>query len=121
MLRLIGAEIEERNETRDWMQIQFPTAPKILLEPGFALTLQDLRERFPLVHRISADTTIILGAGAASKPLENLTIDGTLIANEPIDFFKHYNSDKFVLQPTASDDSEALRIRGYKLLNVSSS
>jgi len=39
MLRLIGAEIEERNENRDWMQIQFPIAPKILLEPGFALTL----------------------------------------------------------------------------------
>ena len=80
-----------------------------------------MRERFPLVHKISADTTIVLGAGAAFKPIENLTIDGTLIANESVDFFKHYSSDKFVLQPTVSDDPEALRIRGYKLLNVSSS
>ena len=68
---------------------------------------------------MSADTTIVLGAGAASKPIENLTIDGTLIAYEPVDFFRHYSSDKYVLQPTASDDPEALRIRGYKLLNSS--
>jgi UDP-sugar pyrophosphorylase len=39
MLRLVGAEVEERDEKKDWMQIQFPVVPKILLEPGFALTL----------------------------------------------------------------------------------
>lgn len=62
----------------------------------------------------------MLGAGAASKPIENLTIDGTLRANEPVDFFKHFSSEKLALQPTTADDNEALRIRGYKLLRVSS-
>lgn len=116
MLRIAGVEIEEREEKIDWMQIPFPIAPKILLEPGFALTLQDLRDRFKGKTKISAESTIVLGAGAASQSIENLTIDGTLKANEPINFFKHFTSKKIKWQPVTATDCEALRIRGYKVL-----
>ena len=98
------------------MKIPFPIAPKILLEPGFALTLQDLRDRFKGKTKISAESTLILGAGAACHPIENLTFDGTLKANEAIDFFKHFRSEKLKWQPVTHEDSEALRMRGYKVL-----
>jgi hypothetical protein len=118
MLKIIGAEIEEKPSTLDWMPIPFPSAPKILFEPGFALTLQDLRERFTGNIRLSAETTIIMGAAAASRPFGNLTIHGTVRAHEPIDFFSHFSTETITWQPTNADDSEALRIRGYKVLRV---
>jgi hypothetical protein len=118
MLRLIGAEIEEKPSTLDWMPIPFPSAPKILFEPGFALTLQDLRERFTGSLKLSAETTLILGAEAASRPFGNLTIDGTVRAHEPIDFFNHFSTETITWQPATPEDNEALRIRGYKVLKV---
>lgn len=118
MLRLIGAEIEEKPCEYDWMSIPFAVAPKILFEPGFALTLQDLKERFTGRLKISADSTIILGAKAAERSFGHLTIDGTLVAYEPVNFFEHFREYTVKWQPATAEDNEALRIRGYKVLKV---
>ena len=94
MLRLIGGNLEEKPNMLPWTTLRFPQVPKIFFEPGFALTLQDLRERFTGTLTISAETTIVLGAKCASRPFGNLTIDGTLIAHEPVNFFDHFKADK---------------------------
>merc|ERR1712087_368413 len=94
--------------------IPFAFGPKILIEPSFALTLKDLRDRFTGTTEISADSTIVLGGKAADTPLNNLKIDGTLKAHSPVNFFKHFEERFVVFVPTSDSDSEALRIRGYK-------
>ena len=64
--------------------------PKILLEPSFALTMKDLRARFGPGCSFKQAATIILRDRAAEGRYENLIIDGTLEANTPIDYFKHF-------------------------------
>jgi hypothetical protein len=84
------------------------------LEPGFALSLQDLRERFTGKTSISANSVIVLGAGAAAQPIENMTLDGCLRANAPVQFFSHFRSERVMFEPTTEADTEVFRIRGYK-------
>ena len=97
------------------MPFNYVEAPKILFEPGFALTMNDLRARFQGKTKISADSTIILGSKAAG-PIENLTIDGFLKADAPVSFFDHFRSEKIRWQSINEHDPEALRIRGYKVI-----
>ena len=118
MLRLIGAEIKEKPSDYDWMLIPFTNAPKILLKPGYALTLKDLKERFTGRLKISADSTIVLGSKAAIRPFGHLTIDGTLVADDEVNYFEHFQQHNIKWQPTTPEDSEELRIRGYKILYV---
>jgi len=61
MLRMLGAEVEELPCPFDWMQVPFPLSPKIIFEPGFALTLKDMRSRFAGSIKIGANSTITLG------------------------------------------------------------
>jgi hypothetical protein len=114
MLELIGVKINRQTETTDCAGIPLPFGPKILLEPSFALTLADLRLRFEGKTTISENCTIILGGAANEQPIKNLTLDGTLIAYAPVNFFAHFNEAYIVFGPVACDDEEKFRIRGYK-------
>ena len=89
ILRLLGHNIEERPCEYPWMEIPFVTAPKFFIEPGFALTINDLRQRFSDKIKVSADSTIVLGAKAAGGQTFN-TIDGTLVAHGPVNYFNHF-------------------------------
>jgi len=114
MLSIAGVEIKDSTKKAEYAGIPFDVSAKILLQPGFALSLQDLRERFTGKTSISADSVIVLGAGAASQPIENMTLDGCLRANAPVQFFSHFKSERILFEPTTETDSEVLRIRGYK-------
>ena len=114
MLRLAGVDIPESTTPTDCAGIPFNFGPKILLEPSFALTLGDLKERFGPGCSFKPAATIILREKAAEKRYENLIIDGTLEASTPVDYFRHFSEEFVVFVPAEDSDPEALRIRGYK-------
>ena len=114
MLRTVGVDIPEQTETTDCAGVPLNFGPKILLEPSFALTLADLRDRFGPGCSFKPAATIVLGGRAAEGNYSNLIIDGTLTAYEPIDYFRHFSEEFIVFVPTEEADPEPLRIRGFK-------
>ena len=114
MLRLAGVDIPESTTTTDCAGIPFNFGPKILLEPSFALTLQDLKDRFGPGCSFKPAATIILRDRAGEQRYENLQIDGTLEAGSPVNYFQHFQEEFVVFVPAEASDPEALRIRGFK-------
>ena len=80
MLRIAGVDIPESTTATDCAGIPMSFGPKILLEPSFALTLQDLRDRFGAGCSFKPAATIVLGGSASEGTYTNLVIDGTLEA-----------------------------------------
>ena len=61
MLGLAGVTIKnEKQITTDCCGIEFKFGPKILIEPSFALTLQDLRDRFECKVEIEEDAALVM-------------------------------------------------------------
>ena len=114
MLKIAGVDIPESTTTTDCAGIPFNFGPKILLEPSFALTLQDLKDRFGPGCSFKPNSTIVLGGRAADGTYPNLVVDGTLEAQTPIEFFRHFQETQVIFVPSEETDPEALRIRGYK-------
>ena len=106
MLRIAGVDIPEQEAETDCAGIPFKFGPKILLEPSFSLTLQDLRDRFGAGNCFKPGATIMLRDRAAEGNYTNLIIDGTLDANSPIDYFKHFSEEFVVFEPTTDADPE---------------
>ena len=80
MLKIAGVNIPDSTTTTDCAGIPFNFGPKILLEPSFALCLQDLRDRFVSGCQFKPASTIILGGRAAEGTYSDLVVDGTLEA-----------------------------------------
>ena len=78
MLRIAGVDIPDSSTATDCAGIPMNFGPKILLEPSFALTLQDLRDRFGAGCSFKPASTIVLGGRANEGIYTNLIIDGTL-------------------------------------------
>ena len=114
MLKIAGVDIPDSTTTTDCAGIPFNFGPKILLEPSFSITLQDLKDRFGSGCSFKPGSTIMLGGRAAEGSYPNLQIDGTLDAQTPIEFFKHFSEEMIVFVPTEDSDPEELRIRGFK-------
>lgn len=54
--------------------------PKILLDPTFALSIKELKQKFQGQNRISKDSTLILKGKDAR--IENLNLDGYLVVKD---------------------------------------
>ena len=93
--------------------MKFAFGPKILMEPQFGLTFQEIKSKFQGTCKISKDATLILaGSGAAFENLElgpaTLICEmGTKAPAPPVTF-----------QPVESTDAEIYQIRGYKPSNA---
>jgi hypothetical protein len=76
MLEKAGVQIEYNTEVEDYNGIKLAFGPKILLDPTFALTLNELKAKFQGVNKISKDSTLYLSGHSAQ--VENLTLNGLL-------------------------------------------
>ena len=47
-----------------------------------------------------------------------MVIDGTVEAQTPINYFKHFYKEFIVFVPAKASDPEKFRIRGYKTANM---
>ena len=58
MLKLAGVEIDEEKDVSEGLK--FPFGPKILMDPTFAITLQELKTKFKGKCSISKKASVIM-------------------------------------------------------------
>lgn len=117
MLRIAGVIIPESTTTTDCAGIPFNFGPKILLEPSFALTLQDLRDQFGPGCSFNPSATIIFRGKVVEGTYRDLIVHDFLEAWTPIEDPKHFIQTEIVFVPVEATDAEELRIRGFKPIN----
>lgn len=115
MLELAGVKIERSEDAQEFAGIPWKFGPKIMLEPSFALTFKDLKDKFEGTETsFSARSTVILGGDAMVQKMQNLIVDGTVIARSKLNFFQHFSEDLITFVPVQPGDEEIFQIRGYK-------
>jgi len=113
MLEAAGVTIERNTEPSDF---GFSFGPKVLIDPGFALTLQDLRDRFKGQNVIKSHTSLILMDPEASfenNKCKNVGYDDQ-IADMSLQAGDHKLIKPIEFVPVADSDAEVYQIRGYK-------
>lgn len=96
MLEYAGVKINRSTTSQEFAGIPWKFGPKILIEPQVCLTLAELKSLFKGECQIEAGSTIVLGGTAGTKPLENVKIDGVLVANEEFNFFDHFKQGQSI-------------------------
>ena len=85
---------------------------KILIDPTFALTIEDLRKKFAGVNSISKESTLILRGSRTH--LQDLKLDGYLKAEDGEVKGEVLNKERIVFEHCKDTDDEIFRIRGFK-------
>ena len=78
--RVAKVQIHKNTEKGNYGGVELAYGPKILLEPSFAISLREIKEKIVGINKISKDSTLIL-KGAHSS-LQNLDLDGYLVIND---------------------------------------
>ena len=107
-----GVNIEEDTEKVDYAGLKLAFGAKILLDPTFALTIEDLRKKFAGSNSISKTSSLILKG--AKTQINDLKLDGYLKAEEGVISGEVLNKEKIVFEANKDSDDEIFRIRGYK-------
>jgi nucleoside-diphosphate kinase len=106
-----GVDIEQHNDKQDFNGMQFAFGPKILMDPTFAITFQEVKQKFKGVCKISKDATLILSDNEST--FNNLEVGPTtLICKTGV----KYPADPIVFEKSSDADQEVYKIRGYKPL-----
>ena len=95
-------------EKTDYNGMSFAFGPKILLDPTFAITFQELKGRFVGQNRISKNSTMVLKG--SDLFFQNLDCNATLICGGGM----KYPKEDITFVQAQADDHEVFRIRGYK-------
>ncbi len=83
-----------------------------MIDPTFALTIEDLKKKFSGDNTISKDSTLILKG--LNTRVENLNLDGFLSAESGLLSGQVLNKERVEFEPSKESDDEIYRIRGYK-------
>lgn len=112
MLKIAGVQVELSDMKEDFNGMQFAFGPKVLIDPMFAITLDEIRCKFAGNNKIAKEGSLIL----LEKEVyfENLDLgQGTLICKNGA---KHPRKAITFQKCEPAEDSEIFRIRGYKPL-----
>jgi hypothetical protein len=60
MLKIAGVDIDINTDKTDYNGMTFAFGPKILLDPLFAITLDEIRIKFMGQNKISSDASLII-------------------------------------------------------------
>ena len=113
LTEVVGVHIEKETETHDYAGLKLAFGPKILLDPTFAFTLNELKQKFAGVNRISKGSNLILKGHRST--VSNLTLNGVLrVENGMHATGEVSNEDKVEFTPALETDDEVYRMRGYK-------
>ena len=80
MLELAGVEIHRETELTEFGGIKFAFGPKVFIHPSFALSLKDLKAKFPAGSKIHKEATLVL-AGRNST-IEKMDLHKALVSLE---------------------------------------
>lgn len=113
LAEVAGVEIEKETEAQDYAGLKLAFGPLILLDPTFAYTLNELKQKFSGVNRISKGSTLILKGHKSS--VNGLNLDGFLrVENGSVASGHVTGTDKVEFAHATESDDEIFRIRGYK-------
>jgi len=113
MLAIAGIEVEKETVKTDYNGMSFAFGPKILMDPTFALTFAELKEKFVGKNKIAKGATMVLGE--SNLFFQHLDIQaGSLICRNGMKI----PGDSITFLPTTQADPEVYRIRGYKPSNA---
>lgn len=109
MLRLAGVQIEENLLKTNYNGMNFAYGPKILMDPMFALTFEEIKIKFMGNNRISKEATMILTE-------KNVFFDNLDIQNETMVCKNGLKEmvPQVIFTPSDYNDEEEFRIRGYR-------
>lgn len=109
MLQLAGVDVELETAKTDFNGMSFAFGPKVLLDPTFAITFQELKQKMGANNKITKDSTLILYDH--DEDLKGVTVAGnTTIYSEN----KVSQAPLCVFEVCKETDEEVFRIRGYK-------
>ena len=111
--KIANVEIEYGDTPISYSGITYAFGPKILLDPTFAITLKEIRDKFKGTNKISKNSTLILKGNKTT--VNNLDLDGYLVVNEgTVVEGKIDNKERIEFVLTTDKDPEIYRIRGFK-------
>ena len=88
--------------------------PMILLDPSFAITFKELKDKLQGKIKISKDSTFILEGH--NTIVKDLTLDGHLESGEEGLVTGVHKGEKYIkFEPADDHDREECRIRGYRI------
>jgi hypothetical protein len=107
-----SVNIEEDTEKHDYSGFNVAYGAKILLDPTFGITLDELRKKFKGSNFISKSSTLILKGILTT--VENLKLDGYLKAESGHITGDHLNKETVDFIKATDSDEEIYRIRGFR-------
>jgi len=110
-LRLIGANIEDA-EPVEFAEVKVTPGPKVVISPGYAVTLDELKENLPSLTISEASTFVI---GGKASPIHHLSLKGRLILDGDTSNTSVIENDGDLLIPTTGSVNEELAIRGFTI------
>jgi hypothetical protein len=91
---------------QEFAGIPWKFGPKIMLEPSFAITFKEIKDKIAASTKFSSRSSIVLGGNAQEEKKEDFIVDGTLIAREKVNFFDHFTEDVITFEPVQAGDAE---------------
>ena len=93
--------------------MKFAFGPKVLLDPSFAITMQELKDKFQGKCKIAKEASLI--AKGEDTVFLNLDIaEATLVTGKGI---KH-PAPQVIFKSAGAGDPEVMNIRGYKPVKI---
>jgi len=109
MLSTAGVDIDFATEKTDYNGMAFAFGPKILMDPMFALTFQEIKTKFTGTNKVSKDASMVLKD--SNLFFENLDLAaGTLVCESGM----KSPAPAVNFEKCSDSDAEVYRIRGYK-------
>ena len=116
LLELGGAKITgDGPVVQEFADLEYSVGPKIVINPSFAISLTDIKNKVNPGWEISFRSTLVL---SCLNPVTQLTLDGAVHLTENVTSTTSTSETKFPeFIPVEAGDPEHLQIRGFKLSN----
>ena len=93
--------------------MKFAFGPKVLIDPTFAITMQELKDKFQGKCKIAKEASLI--AKGEDTVFLNLDVGpATLVTGKGV----KYPAPQIVFKPSGPGDKEVMAIRGYKPVKI---
>ncbi|CAG9329160.1 unnamed protein product [Blepharisma stoltei] len=115
LLRLCGASIDDATTDTFFAGIRYRLPAKIIIQPSFACSFVELRQKVKGSWSISNRSVLVLEG--KETLIEDLKLDGSLVVGQNAHYHRITKDDGIVpvYVPSEPRDPEYLRIRGFKL------
>ena len=120
MLEIAGVKINREGASKTSCSgIEFEFGPKVLMEPHFALTLQDIREQISGDSEVFCSAVLVLGKAESGQTpaLVDKKVGGLLKRSATFGTCEE-KTKTISFEAAAENDKEEIQIRGFKTVET---